>query len=339
MPAVARIGDPISCGDVLAQGSGNVFANGIPVSRINVDLTAGHCFSPVPVISASPSVFTNSLATDRVGDPIDGASHCCPGSDCHPGDVANGSPNVFLDNGGGPAPTGSAAVYEVLDGYNQPGVSRVTAGEQHDDDPDSDAVYKSYRTLAYKEAGVSADQTVVESAGDPLPAPSTVPSDCSDIEAHVGAFPGTFQLSPNFTLAQLTTNTLVSNYALRAQGGLSEKEIVCNLRALCINVLEPLKAQYGASMRINSGFRHGTGKSQHYKGEACDVSFTDTTTPEANFVRAAEIKDGFAYDQYIFEQNNSIWHHVSYSQNTNRRIVLSKPRGNEYFPGLRRFTV
>lgn len=94
MPAITRIGDPISCGDAMAQGSGNVFANGIPVSRLGVDNTAGHCFPPVPVIAASPNVFVNGIPVDRVGDPI--PTHCC-GPVCHAGTVAVGSPNVFVN--------------------------------------------------------------------------------------------------------------------------------------------------------------------------------------------------------------------------------------------------
>lgn len=94
MPAIVRIGDPISCGDTMAQGSGNVFANGIPISRVGVDLTAGHCYPPVPIISGSPNVFVNSIPVDRVGDPI--PVHCC-GTSCHSGVASNGSPNVFAN--------------------------------------------------------------------------------------------------------------------------------------------------------------------------------------------------------------------------------------------------
>lgn len=95
MPAVARLGDPISCGDTLAQGSGNVFINGMPVGRVGVDYTAGHCFPPVPVISGSGTVFANGIAVDRVGDPI--PSHTC-GKSTHSGVVAVGSPTVFADS-------------------------------------------------------------------------------------------------------------------------------------------------------------------------------------------------------------------------------------------------
>ena len=338
MPAITRIGDPISCGDNMAEGSGNVFSNGIPVSRIGVDLTAGHCFSPVPVVSGSPNVFVNNIAVDRVTDPIE--PHCC-GPVCHDdGKVSVGSPNVFVNEGGEnppPALEGKAAVYEALDSYVQPGIAREVAGLQHDDDPDSDQIYVSYRKAALEDAGIvtPTEEVIEESAPPPPAAPGTVPTDCADIMAHVGSFPGSFQLSTNFTLAQVTTNTVVSNYKIRAQCGLTEKEIVCNLRALCVNVLEPMKAVYGSAMKINSGFRHGDGKSQHYKGEGCDIAFTDTPDTTSSFNRAKEIKDTVAFDQYIYEQNNSIWHHVSYkASGTLRRVVLTKPRGNKYLPGL-----
>jgi len=96
MPAIIRIGDPVSCGDKMAQGSGNVFANNIPVSRLGVDKTAGHPCHPVPVISASPDVYVNNIKVDRVGDPIKPHKGTCSGR--HPGNMASGSPNVFVNN-------------------------------------------------------------------------------------------------------------------------------------------------------------------------------------------------------------------------------------------------
>ncbi len=95
MPAISRIGDPVSCGDTLAQGSGNTFCNGIPVTRVGPDLTAGHCFNPTPITSGSTTTFVNDLPVVRVGDPI--LVHCC-GPVCHGGVVANGSPDVSVDS-------------------------------------------------------------------------------------------------------------------------------------------------------------------------------------------------------------------------------------------------
>jgi len=93
MPAVTRIGDAdvAHCsGMTRAVGSGNVFANNIPVSRQGDDNT-GHLLpgAPCPVHSApiavgSTTVFTNSVGTGRIGDAISGCTS-----------VAAGSPNVF----------------------------------------------------------------------------------------------------------------------------------------------------------------------------------------------------------------------------------------------------
>jgi uncharacterized Zn-binding protein involved in type VI secretion len=330
MPAAIRIGDPISCGDTMAQGSGNVFVNGIPFSRRGIDLTAGHCFPPVPIIAASPNVFVNNAQADRVGDPI--PVHCCD-DDCHGGNAANGSPDVFVNEGGG-----SPESIEVqVERYIQPGVNKLFASQVLADDPDASPQLKEYRRIQEAKAGLTPQEPVfVEQAPPTTQVPATVPADCSDIEAHQGKFPGSFPLSPNFVLSQLTTHTLVSNYPLRDNAGLTEKQIVCNLRFLCINVLEPMLAQYGSALTINSGFRYD-GKSQHGKGQAADVSFKNLTTEQQWWDRAVAIRDTFPYDQYIYEAERSVWYHMSYNSAGNRRQALTKPRGTQtYYAGTQR---
>jgi uncharacterized Zn-binding protein involved in type VI secretion len=93
MPAVTRIGDAdvAHCsGMVRAAGSGNVFANNIPISRQS-DVNTVHLLpgAPCPAHSApiavgSTTVFVNGLGCGRVGDAISGCTA-----------VAAGSPNVF----------------------------------------------------------------------------------------------------------------------------------------------------------------------------------------------------------------------------------------------------
>tara|TARA_B110000971_G_C19769776_1_gene390312 strand:- start:131 stop:421 length:291 start_codon:yes stop_codon:yes gene_type:complete len=93
MPAVTRIGDAdvAHCsGMTRAQGSGNVFANGIAVSRQG-DNNTGHLLPGVPcpshsapIASGSSSVFVNNKGCGRVGDSVSGCTS-----------VAAGSPNVF----------------------------------------------------------------------------------------------------------------------------------------------------------------------------------------------------------------------------------------------------
>ena len=91
---VQRIGDPTGCGDTQGQGSGDVFANGIPVARLT-DNSAGHCFPPVPVNSASSNVFANGLPVARKGDTH--PTHCC-GPVCHVcASFPAGSPDVFVN--------------------------------------------------------------------------------------------------------------------------------------------------------------------------------------------------------------------------------------------------
>lgn len=93
MPAVTRIGDAdvAHCsGMTRAVGSGDVFANGIGISRQD-DVNTSHLLPPAPCPShsapiavGSTTVFTNGKGTGRVGDAISGCTS-----------VAAGSPTVF----------------------------------------------------------------------------------------------------------------------------------------------------------------------------------------------------------------------------------------------------
>ena len=93
MPAVTRIGDadiPHCSGPVRSGASGNVFCNGIPVSR-QTDKNTVHLLpgSPcpshaAPIAAGSSTVKVNNLGCGRVGDGISGCTA-----------VAAGSPNVF----------------------------------------------------------------------------------------------------------------------------------------------------------------------------------------------------------------------------------------------------
>jgi uncharacterized Zn-binding protein involved in type VI secretion len=69
MPECARIGDAISHGGSIIQGSDNVFAEGSGVARIG---DAVYCakHKTQTIVSGSGSVFTNGRGTARVGDSI-----------------------------------------------------------------------------------------------------------------------------------------------------------------------------------------------------------------------------------------------------------------------------
>ena len=93
MPAATRIGDqdlPHCSGMTRAEGSPNVFVNGIPWSRQG-DNNTPHLLPPAPCPShaapiaiGSTTVIVNGKGAGRVGDSISGCTS-----------VAEGSPNVF----------------------------------------------------------------------------------------------------------------------------------------------------------------------------------------------------------------------------------------------------
>jgi uncharacterized Zn-binding protein involved in type VI secretion len=94
MPAAARVGDAdvAHCsGMTRAQGSPNVFVNGLPWSRqgdLNtVHLLPGGRFCPshaAPIAVGSTTVFINGRGAGRIGDALSGCTF-----------VASGSSNVF----------------------------------------------------------------------------------------------------------------------------------------------------------------------------------------------------------------------------------------------------
>lgn len=177
------------------------------------------------------------------------------------------------------------------------------------------------------------------------PTPTSIPIDrpvpvaitCDDINSHVGPFPSTFRLSPNYLLKDLTKNVRVSpGYDLQAHAGLTEKEIVCNLRALCYNIIEPLRARYGDSIAINSAFRIGDLQSQHGKGEAVDIAFPALERNSKSMViRAQQVVNQVPFDQFILEANNTAWLHISFtrgaSEITEINKVLTKPSATTAF--------
>jgi predicted chitinase len=118
----------------------------------------------------------------------------------------------------------------------------------------------------------------------------------------------------------------------KGQNNLTDREIVCNMKQLCVNILDPLKKKYGdIGFKLNSGFRNGTGKSQHNLGQAADISFTSirgigsyADQIEKFYNKAIEIRDsGLPFNQLIFECDPGkgyVWIHISYDKgNTTSR--------------------
>ena len=144
------------------------------------------------------------------------------------------------------------------------------------------------------------------------------------------------KISPNYRLRDLSIGATFA-HKIKAQRGLSENDIVCNLQNVAINILEPLKKQF-PNTRVNSGFR-GTpsipgGVSQHEKGEAVDVQFTGFS-PSQYLEASKWVRANLPFDQFIFEHGNSIWFHISCKRNGGQRKQLLTMYKGDYKPGIK----
>lgn len=144
------------------------------------------------------------------------------------------------------------------------------------------------------------------------------------------------KISSNYRLRDLSIGCIFA-HKIKAQRGLSEEDIVCNLQNVAINILEPLKKQF-PNMRVNSGFR-GTpsipgGVSQHEKGEAVDVQFTGFSNKD--YLNASNwVRENLPFDQFIFEHGNSIWFHISCKRNGGQRKQLLTMLNGKYESGIK----
>lgn len=316
------------------QGSPNVCTNGIPNHR-KTDAWAPHTCPPIPqthssiLCEGSPTVFTNGLEQGRVGDPV-----CCGSF------IATGSPNHCTGDGNAIVLNVAAIIF--VDAFNNTTIftTEDTFIIETDTPEESNPPIVNENQPPLQEP-IEEDET------EPPEPDEIVEADCGMIPVPT---PDSYQLSPNFTLGDLSSQTVFglqagqSSGPVVAQNGLSESDIVCNLKALAENVLEPLVALYGRqNMVLTSGFRQGSSNSQHNKGEAIDIQWSDIQR-DGYYDRAVEIKNsGIPFDQFILEYgNNNPWHHISFSRTKTeqRRSILTynvRRSGNKYSPGLTNF--
>ena len=131
----------------------------------------------------------------------------------------------------------------------------------------------------------------------------------------VTSLPGNYKLSPNYTLDNMWKNVAVSpgKHPIQAQAGLTYGQIVYNLQALALNILEPVKALY-PKMVITSCFRHvqDNPKSAHPAGLAVDMQFPGVSKSEY-FEIAKKLAQVLSYDQILLEywvQAGNPWIHI-----------------------------
>jgi len=157
--------------------------------------------------------------------------------------------------------------------------------------------------------------------------PSIVALDKScDAIAMKETFEPSFILSKNFTLSALTKN---NSRPIIAQQGLSIQEIVCNLKGLAENCLEPIRNLY-PNMVITSGFRRpedvvGSSKtSDHYLGCAADIVIPNFDR-EGHYEAIQKIQKVIPYNQLLLEYqgSNTVWIHVSFKYVGSKQQVFT----------------
>lgn len=154
------------------------------------------------------------------------------------------------------------------------------------------------------------------------------------------------QLTEHFSLFEMTRSAAALR---RGIDNTPPADVVVALRALCANVLQPLRDSIREPIRVNSGYRcpelnrliGGSKKSQHMLGEAADIEVWGMSNAElARLILELRLP----FDQLILEFHeprkgpNSGWVHVSHKSAHQRRQVLTATKQNgsvAYLPGLR----
>ena len=134
-------------------------------------------------------------------------------------------------------------------------------------------------------------------------------------------------LSTHFTLEEMCESPVAIKLGIT---NLPQKEeYLTSLKYICINILEPVRARYGAPIKVTSGYRSlqlnsaikGAAASQHCLGQAVDImgqSPLDTVLLYV-YLRCTN------FDQLILEQKGNVtWVHVSCKRNAvaNRHNTL-----------------
>lgn len=154
------------------------------------------------------------------------------------------------------------------------------------------------------------------------------------------------QLTPHFQLQEFTKSATARDHGIKNNPA---PEHVENLRALCVNTLEPLREAMGLPIIITSGYRckalnhflvNHSVKSQHMNGEAADfyVSWNGSKDEEPSR-RELLIK---AFRQMILDENISFDQlilypkliHASFTSRRKNRRKLTRGFSNGTYAAL-----
>jgi uncharacterized Zn-binding protein involved in type VI secretion len=323
MPNAARVEEDVASGKKLVDGALTVRVNNRSLAYLSSKNAGG-----VAVVAGSTTVSAENKPAARKADLMaDGNS------------ITTGSLDVFIgDDIDIDIPSNAALVAgEDVD------VSSPGAGAAHIKQKIAEGVFTPREIKALNRAS----QSVVAKESNAIPPPSTAPlsTDCGNIRGLIdNLLPGQtiddIKLTSQYTLKALTRSPYVTfDHALReGQAGLSFEQVLCNLKLVAQNCIEPTKAQY-PSLFITNTWRpfQGNPKSQHPLGQAADLQFRQIA-PSEYYNIAVWMKNNISFDQLLLEYKTTgsrlPWIHVSFSATNNRRQVLTLLNDVTYSQGL-----
>lgn len=145
------------------------------------------------------------------------------------------------------------------------------------------------------------------------------------------------QLSANFSLAEMTASQTAARKGIRND---PDAKVIAALTALCVNVLEPVRAHFGRPVRVTSGYRSprlniaigGSATSRHCFGEAADFTVPGVSNIEVCRWIAANLR----FDQLIYEFGESGWVHAGFGGRMRQQLLTARRMGGkvQYLPGL-----
>ena len=136
------------------------------------------------------------------------------------------------------------------------------------------------------------------------------------------------KLTKNFSL-----NEFISSETALRRGidNTPSAEVLANLKALCENIMQPLRDWYGKPINITSGYRSpalnraikGAANSDHMKGQAVDF-----TLPKEDYPKVFEwLRNNVQFTQIIDEFGFS-WIHISYDAKNLKKQALKAVKQN-----------
>lgn len=147
-------------------------------------------------------------------------------------------------------------------------------------------------------------------------------------------------LSENFSLREFTLSQTAIRKGIRNN---PTPEHLASLKALCENVLEPIRAHFGKPVKVSSGYRSralnaavgGSNTSQHSLGQAADIEIAGVD----NRRLAKWIEANLPFDQVILEgakrnDPNAGWVHVSFGPRNRRQTLTATFPGPVYSAGI-----